>query len=205
MRRPHQKRETSVDRSLERVCEVHRKALSATATLEEEIEKLHQTRGHSQLEVRPKSQDCQRSEGMQEERCHQPSFASKPIPGRSTNPHMPPGEMESEDRASDLGEPPELKVEVASFLEGSSEMLDGKSEEMPPELAVSKFADWVRWKVGKCDTPGWWVELSTVLGEDNTRRLAQEVRASFQLPRQMHELEPKKAPFQASLALPCLH
>ena len=76
---------------------------------------------------------------------------------------------------------------------------------MPPEPAVSKFANWVRWKVGKCDTPSWWAELLTVPGEDDTRRLAQEVRASFQLPRQMHELEPKEAPFQAPPVLPCLH
>ena len=34
-------------------------------------------------------------------------------------------------------------------------------------------------------------------GEDDIRRLAREVRASFQLPRQMHELEPKEAPFEA--------
>ena len=68
---------------------------------------------------------------------------------------MPPGKMESEDGASDLGELLELKAEVASFLEGSLEMSDGNSEEMPLELAVSKFANWVRWKVGKCDTPGW--------------------------------------------------
>ena len=52
---PHQKRETSVDRSLARVHKVHQKALSAAATLEEEIEKLHRIRGYSQLEVRPKS------------------------------------------------------------------------------------------------------------------------------------------------------
>ena len=121
MRRPHQKRETSVDRSLDRVCKVHWKALSATATLEEEIEKLHQIRGHSQLEVRPKSWDHQRSEGMWEERCHQVSFASKPTPSQSADPDMPPGKTESEDGASNLGELPELKAEVASFLEGSSE------------------------------------------------------------------------------------
>ena len=134
---------------------------------------------------------------MQEERHRQASFASEPIPGQSANPDMPPGEMESEDGVSNLGELPELKAEVASFLEGSSEASDGESEEMPPELAVSKFANWVRWKVGKCDTPSWWVELSTVPGEDDTRRLAQEVRDSFQLPRQMHELEPEVPP--------CLH
>ena len=47
-----------MDRSLDRVHEVHQKALSAAATLEEEIEKLHQIRGHSQSEVKPKSRDC---------------------------------------------------------------------------------------------------------------------------------------------------
>ena len=84
-------------------------------------------------------------------------------------------------------------------------MSDGNSEEGPLEPSVSKFTDWVRWKVGKCDTPNWWAELSTVPGEDETRRLAQEVRASFQLPRWMHELDPKEAPFQAPPVLPCLH
>ena len=103
---------------------------------------------------------------------------------------MPPSKMESEDGVSDLGELPDLKVEVASFLEGSTEVSDGNSEEGPPEPSVLKFTEWVRWKVGKCDTPNWWAELSTVPGEDKTRRLAWEVRASFQLPRQMHELDP---------------
>ena len=205
MRTPRQKRETSVDRSLDRVHKVHWKALSAAATIEEEIQKLHQMKGHFQLEVRPKSCDCQRLEGMQEERCRQVSFASEPTPSQSIDPDMPPGKMESEDGTSNLGEPPELKAEVASFLEGSLEALDGKSEEGPLELSVLKFTNWVRWKVGKCDTPNWWAELLTVPGEEKTRRLAQEVRASFQLPRQMHELEPKEAPFQAPPVLPCLH
>ena len=48
------------------------------------------------------------------------------------------------------------------------------------------------------------MELSTVL-EENTRRLAQEVRASFQLPRHMHELDPREAPFHVPLAPPCLY
>ena len=120
---------------------------------------------------------------MWEERHHQVSFANEPTPSQSANPDMPPGETESEDGASNLGELLELKAEVASFLEGSLEMLDGKSKGMPLELAVSKFANWVRWKVGKCDTPSWWPELSIVPGKDDTRRLAPEVRASFQLPR----------------------
>ena len=94
---------------------MHWKALSATATLEEEIEKLHQMRGHFQLEVRPKRRDHQRLEGMWKQRCCQVSFASKPTTSQSVDPDTPPGEMESEDRASNLGEPPELKLEVASF------------------------------------------------------------------------------------------
>ena len=53
IRRPCQKRETSLERSLDRVCKACRKALSPTATLEEEIEKLHRMRGHSQSELRP--------------------------------------------------------------------------------------------------------------------------------------------------------
>ena len=52
---------------------------------------------------------------MQEERCHQASLESKPIPSQSTDPDMPPGEMEPKDRVSDLGELPKLKAEVASF------------------------------------------------------------------------------------------
>ena len=94
MRRPHQKRETSVDKCLDRVQEAHQKALSAAATLEEEIERLHQIRGCSQLGVRPKSRHRWRSEGMWEERCHQASFTSEPTPSQSANPDMPPGETE---------------------------------------------------------------------------------------------------------------
>ena len=80
MRTPHRQRETSMDRSLERVHEVHWKALSAAATLEEEIEKLCRMKGHFQLEVRPRSWDHWRSEGIWAERCHQVSFASEPTP-----------------------------------------------------------------------------------------------------------------------------
>ena len=196
MQRPQQRRETSVDRCLERVQEVHQKALLAAATLEEEIKRLHQIRHHSQSEVRPKSQCHWRSEGTREKRHCMTSSASKPTSGWFTDPDTSPGEMEPEDGTSNLGEPPKLKAEVASFLEGSSEMSDGGSKEMLQEPAVSKFSDWVRWKVGECDTPSWWAELLTVLGEDDIRRLAQEVRALFQLPRWMHELEHKEAPFQ---------
>ena len=194
-----------MEQSLDRVHKVHQKALSAAAALEEEIEKLHQMKSCFQSELRPRSWDHWRLEGIWEERHRQVSFASELTPSQSVDPDTPPSEMESEDGTSNLGEPPELKAEVASFLEGSLEVSDGDSEEGWQVPSISKFANWVRWKVGKCNTPDWWAELSTVPGEDETRRLAQEVRASFQLPRWMHELDPKEAPFQAPPAPPCLH
>ena len=112
--------------------------------------------------------------------------------------------MGSKGEDSDLEEPPHLKVEVALFLQGSSEMSVDKDEEMLPEPSIYKSTKWVRWKAEKCEIPDWWAELSTVL-EENTGRLAQEVRALFQLPRCMHELDPKEAPFHTPLAPPSLH
>ena len=58
---------------------------------------------------------------------------------------------------------------------------------------------------GKCDTPCWWMELSMVPGEDNTRDLARQVRASFGLPQWLQELDVEKATLQAPPAPPCLH
>ena len=117
---------------------------------------------------------------------------------------MPSGGTGSKGGDSDLGEPLQLKVEVASFLQGSSETSEDEDEEMLPEPSVSKFTKWVQWRAKKCDIPNWWAELSRVLEED-TGRLAKEVRASFQLPRCMHELDPREAPFHAPPAPPCLH
>ena len=106
---------------------------------------------------------------------------------------------------TDLGEPPELKPAVASFLQGSPETSDNEGEEMPLEPTVLDFAEWVHWKAERCDTPSWWMELSTVPGEDNTRKLARQVRASFKLPQQLQELDAERATLQALPALPCLH
>ena len=114
------------------------------------------------------------------------------------------GKTGSKGKDSDLGEPPQLKAEVASFLQGSSKMPEDKDEEMPPEPSIYKSAERVRWKAEKCEIPDWWAELSTVL-EENMGRLAREVRASFQLPRCMHELDPKEAPFHVPPAPRSLH
>ena len=194
-------RESLLDRSLARVCEVHQKVLLTAATLKEEIERLHRVKAHSSPERRPR--DSQRPEERRKRQC-QVSFSSQPMVSRSADPDMPSGGKGSEGGESDLGEPPQLKAEVASFLQGSSKMPEEEDEEMLPEPPVSQSTEWMRCKAEKCDVPNWWAELSTVLLED-TGRLAQEVTASFQLPRHMHELDPREAPFHAPPAPPCLH
>ena len=58
-RPPRQERESLLDRSLARVHEVHQKALSTAATLEEETEKLQQMKAHSGPEQRQRDRDSQ--------------------------------------------------------------------------------------------------------------------------------------------------
>ena len=54
---------------------------------------------------------------------------------------MPSGRMGSKGRDSDLGEPLQLKVEVASFLQGSSKMPEDEGKEMLPEPSIYKSAN----------------------------------------------------------------
>ena len=94
-------------------------------------------------------------------------------------------------------------MELASFLQGSSGTSEDEDEEVLPEPSVSKPAEWVQSRAKKFDIPDRWVELST-LPEEDTGRLAQEVRALFQLPRCMHDLDPREAPFHVPPAPQCL-
>ena len=154
-------------------------------------------RAHLSSRVRSRSQDCQRSRERGRKRgCHQVS--------QPADPEMPSGNKESKGGDADLGELPELVPTVASFIWGSPETSDNEGGEMPTEPTVLDFAEWVQQKAGKCDTPSWWMELSTVWGKDNTRELARQVRASFGLPQQLRELDVEKATLQAPPALPCL-
>ena len=85
---PHRRRnDNSMVQSLAKVCTAHQKVLATVATLEEEIERLSQTRNHSQSRARSKSRDHQRpSRERQKKRCCQVqlqmnlSLASLPTP-----------------------------------------------------------------------------------------------------------------------------
>ena len=155
-------------------------------------------RAHSQSRVRSRSQDHWRSKGEGQKKRHcQVSFVDEPAPSRSADPEMLSGEEGFEGRDSDLGELPELKPAVASFLWGSPETSDEEGKEMPPEAPVLDFAEWLHWKAERCNTPSWWMELSTVPGEDNTRKLARQVGASFGLPWWLKELDAEEGTLQA--------
>ena len=118
---------------------------------------------------------------------------------------MPSGKEEFEGEEADLEDLPDLKPVVASFLWGSPETSDNEGKKTPPEPAVSDSAEWVTWRAKRCNTPDWWIELSTVLGEEDTRKLARQVRASFRLPCQLQELDVEMATLQDPPPPPCLH
>ena len=176
-RYPCQDRESLLDWSLARVQEAHRQALSTAVTLEAEIERLYQMRVCPTHEGRHESKTLWGLE--RRKRWYWVSFAAPPTPSQSAKPDVPQGKTKSGSKDSDLGDLPKLKAEVASFLQGSSEM--SGEEDLPSEAPMSQPTDWVRWHAEECNLPTWWRELTAIRGED-TKRVAREVRASFQFP-----------------------
>ena len=149
-RHPCQKRGRALDRSLARVCEVHQQVLSTTATLEEEIKRLCQIKVRSTPEWRPRS-ETQRRPDRRRKRWHQDSFTGQSTPSGSVKLDTPQGRTGSEDGESDLGDLPELKVEVASFLQGSSET--SCDEDLPLEPPVSRPTDWCNGELRSAISP----------------------------------------------------
>ena len=111
-----QEQEDSIERSLARVAKAHWKALLTAVTLEEEIERLHRKKTCSSPKWR--CGDSYRSEKRRRKMQHEVNFCSQPTASQSANPDMPSGGTGSEGGDSDLGEPPQLQAEVASFLQG---------------------------------------------------------------------------------------
>ena len=117
---PFKNEKTSIDRSIARVCEGHQKALSMAATLEEEIERLCRKKAHSGPERRRR--DSYGSKERSRKRQWEANFGSKPTASQSADPGMLSSRTGSEGRDSDLGDPPQLQAEVASFLQCSSKL-----------------------------------------------------------------------------------
>ena len=112
---------------------------------------------------------------------------------------MPQGKEGSQGGGSDLGELPELKPTVASFLQGSPETSDEEGINMPPEPNIMDFSLWAQWRAEMCETLEWWEELLAVPGNMDMRKLARQVRASFLLPQQLWEWDTREATLQAPL------
>ena len=165
-----------VERSLAMVHEAHHKVLATAVTLEEEIERLRCTQNHSESRARSKSRDHHgQSREKWKRRCHQVQFEDQPAPSHPTNPKTGPGDHESNGKGSNLEEPPELKLMVASFLRGLPETSEDEGKETPQEPTVLEFSQWVPWEAERCKTPEWWTKLLTVPGREDCRKLAREV------------------------------
>ena len=143
-RYPRQDRESSLDQSLARMWEAHQQVLSTAAALEVEIERL------CQMRVCPTQWGPERRK-----RWHWVSFAALPTPSQSAKPDAPQGKTKSGSKDLDLGDLPKLKAEVASFLQGSSEM---SGEDLSSEPPMSQPTDWVRWQAEECNLSTWWRE-----------------------------------------------
>ena len=145
------KRDSSVERSLTTIHEAHQKVLAMAATLEEEIERLSCTQNCPEVRTRSKSRDhqgCSREE--QKRRCHQVWFEKPPAPNCHSGLRMEYSEEAITTEGSDLEEPPELGLEVASFLRGSPGTSEDEGNGISPEPAVTEFSQWVQWRADKC-------------------------------------------------------
>ena len=135
------KRDSSAQRSLATIREAHQKALAMAATLEEEIERLSQTWNHLEVRVRSKSRDrwgCSREE--QKRRCHQVQFEDSPAPNCPSGLKTGSGEEGATAKGSDLEEPLELGLVVASFSRGLPETSKDKGDRTPLEPTITEFS-----------------------------------------------------------------
>ena len=160
------------------------------ATCEEKIERLSCTQNCLEVRARSKSRDCWGHSKREEEkrRCHQVQFEDPPAPNCPSGQRMESGEEATTTEGSDLEEPPELGLEVASFLRGSLGTSKDKGNMMPHEPMVTEFSQWVLWRANNCETPSWWAELSVVPETGDHKKLPREVQALFWLPQQIKEL-----------------
>ena len=105
----------------------------------------------------------------------------------------------------ELGELPGLEPKVAYLLGGSTKSLGKESSKtLSPKPPVGELQKWVVWKACTHETPSWCRELTLVAKVANYEQLAQEVWASFQLPRWASEVHHVENYHQAPPAPPCL-
>ena len=83
---------------------------------------------------------------------------------------------------------PELGLEVTCFLQGPAKNSEVEDVKAPsPKPPIEELGKWLTWKAQVCKTPNWWQELTMVPEVDDHKKLACEVRASFQFPKKVSE------------------
>ena len=82
-------------------------------------------------------------------------FEDPPASSHPNDLKMGSSEEGATSKSSDLEEPLELGLMVASFLRGLPETSEDEGNRVPPEPAVLEFSQWVPWKAEKCKTPDW--------------------------------------------------
>ena len=98
----------------------------------------------------------------------------------------------------DLEEPPELGLEVTSFLRGLAENSE-EEEKAPPKPPVKELCKWVAWKAKMCEMSHWWRELLAVPGVPNCKKLVQKVQAPFHHPKRTSEVNKTENYYQPPL------
>ena len=96
---------------------------------------------------------------MQPESCPAPYFKYNPSKRNSESGREL---MATED--PDLEEPPELGLEVTSFIRGSAKNSEEEKKAPSPKPPVKELCKWVAWKAEMCQTPDWWRKLLAVPG-----------------------------------------
>ena len=51
-----------------------------------------------------------------------------------------------------------------------------------PEASIEDTETWLHWQAHQMDMPYWWAELTTIPEEENPKRLAWKIHASFSIP-----------------------
>ena len=105
----------------------------------------------------------------------------------------------------DLGPPPELGSDVECFFQEPDALQgEGKTSDPFPEPLVENYKKWIKWRSICICVPNWWKELIGILGIDDFQKLAQKIRASFEIPQVRSKAQGGENDYSAPPASTCI-
>ena len=97
---------------------------------------------------------------------------------REPQEHSIRGEVEE----GDLGPLPTLRPELEHFLEMPMTSQDTRDRwGFLPEPSIKNYELWLEWQAHQLDTPHWLVELTTIPGAGDIKKLAWKIHTSFNI------------------------